>query len=1337
MTEQPNNDLGIKELSAENTSENDTVPLEPSGIAQFVEHNRCRRYLNQRVDPEPEADARRWTEAFGTMNIALLGKGGEFEADQVEALADNAARILGPELADRSKSVVPDVDIDETWVDSARGRREQLTAAVEEAATLSTSGEQTYILLYQAPLSGTIGEQPVYGDVDCIALAPADAVNSDASDGTESDVVARVIDCKSAEEEQPFHRVQVAVYCELFKQTLDEEPCDAACRIEPSVLTQTHAAADNQALSPFELPIFSHAEWQLAISQMLSEPSPVTDALDSDLENLEFSIDQVCNNCAYREACATRAVESPQQSQSLAMLGLNASSQRALREAGVRSLHDLATLCQPQRKTTPMDDPPQLDVDPGLRRTLEEHIPVPVHELVLRAQALYAEIQPVYPEYDFPPAIPGNDWVPLPDDRYVGWGNIDDAEPGELIHVALFVRPDSAINRIAALGACVTAGNFDEDVTIGEVIEAVPDDESLAADLEQDLLDRFLSRLFNAVEQVATDLGDPEQAVPHFYTYSDHELNAFIDGLERHSKSLDHARAFRDLCSLHKDGHTSVDQSMVTPVQPVINEYFALTSISKGLLAAVDQFDAKWTIEDFDPPGERPNAPLLRNIFHKQFLNDRVPYFRDGKRIHLHVGRGPLAEGPAADAVDRDNPDPDGWYRIRKRSGGQFPIEYLWAALPQHPDDDQPRLNPDVADEWATDDEHRALYRMEISRFYYRTDDGDEPIQRADVEYLVERLSYALQRLVEAIPYKDVYHPKEPLDVTQLDSFELPVGGLPDAARDFLRIEAGARREQTIKQYRNSPRDRVRGGRSLPIQCTDHSIADDGTLTITGELAYDALFADTATAAKVAQRIRVHGSNGAGGGSWRVLTRLASTPRTTDDDITSGRPEASIDTAEEIKHSPPVVIDELDPKTGTVVLTAMPHRFQRYGSRFRVDHCGWQTPTGSNLEDPEQPPADRDGYIAQRSPVQINTGDVYLLDPMVDDFGAPKADRALRPDTIKHNALWHHLQTHQQTGRLPPVDVAPSADIEEFLEKLDAANPRLAPNEAQRQFITAINRPIVPLQGPPGTGKTRGATAPALLARAYARSSNNQSFTGLVVGPSHEAVDATLSGVADRLDDWLGTHDTLKDLKLIRVLPTAPAETAERVDTDMPNVDVTYCAYHSEDGTTTLRRLANAMDPGTTSGISQQLLFATPSTLYQVINTVAKTSATIDGKSAPDAMRHPPGLADVVCLDEASMLSLPKLFLATSVLKPTGQTLLVGDHRQLATVTEHDWEQTRRKPIDDLQVAQSVIEYFRELISSTEVSATSAGGGDVRQTSLSRFSMGGDNRDTIGGSNDE
>jgi hypothetical protein len=1297
-------------------------PLDPSGIAQFVKHDRCPRYIKQRVDPGDEPNARDWREAFGLMNVALLGNGQEFEAKQVEALATQATKIIGPALDDQSKAGVPDIPVDEQWADSTRGRADQLRTAVADAKALSTTTDVCpYILCYQAPLGGKIGIEDIWGEADCLVLAPAAATPDDdtpSSPATHVEtetaaVTARVIDIKSASEQQPAHRIQVAVYSRLLEQTLAKEPTPD-CRIETSVLTQATAADPGTSLHPFDLPTFRRAEWELFVERLLAADGPIDEALTDDLADLPFTLDQVCDNCAYREACATRAVEDPTDPASLAVLGFGASVQRALRNAGITTLRELSDLLPRLEHPQPTDDPPTLDLPSDQRRTLEEALPGPIHETVQRAQALRGELDPDYPAARRPPALPGTDWVPLPDDRCTGWSNIEDAEPGELIHVALFVRPDSAINRIAALGGCVYAEAHDEYLTIGEVIDAVPDDPDVADEVERDLFERFLGQLFDAIEAVARELGDPSESVVHCYTFSDHERETLAEGLDRHADTLDRARALRALCSLHRDGHTDVDQSMVSAVQPVVNDHFALQYPSQSLLNVVDQFVPNWTIEAFDPLDARPDDPPLRAIFREQFLNERVPYLTAEPGIRLHLGRGPLAEGPAPAAADTDAdaPSPDGWYPIRKRAGGQFPIEYIWAVTPKHPDESTPRLTPDLVEEWAIDDEHEPLYRQEIQRFSARTNDGEEPLQRGDVEYLVERLSYALLRLVDAIPYKDTYHEKAPLDATQLDTFELPVANLPDACRDYLGMEFGAQRDATEDHYRQSLRKRARTGRSIPIRCTGYEHNDDGSLTITGELAYNTLFEDTATARQVASQARVRGGAGPGGGSWRVLTRLTPEPETqlfdadrnplTRDNDASARDytAAGVEAAADIKHSPPVLVDQFDQQAGTVTLTAFPHRFQCNGSRFRVDHCGWASPTGSNVEDPDASPATRSGYVAGRAPVRIDTGEVFMLDPMVDDLSAPKAERALSPDTIGQNALWSHLQSVHRTSRQLPVQVCSESGIEQFLQTMADADACLEPNEHQEAFIRAIDRPLVPLQGPPGTGKTSGATAPALLARAFARASAERSFFAVAVAPSHEAVDALLDGVVDVLGDWRTSTGGLADLDLVRVLPSPPPRKRDRVDATTPTVDVTYCNYNADAGETRLQALAEDIytptdDPDTDP--TQCILFATPATLYKVLGVVADTIPAIDEDSAPAAMRHDEGLADVVCIDEASMLDLPQLFLAGSALTPRGQTLLVGDHRQLATVTQVDWTDTLRKPLADLQAYQSALDYVRLL----------------------------------------
>jgi uncharacterized protein len=365
-----------------------------------------------------------------------------------------------------------------------------------------------------------------------------------------------------------------------------------------------------------------------------------------------------------------------------------------------------------------------------------------------------------------------------------------------------------------------------------------------------------------------------------------------------------------------------------------------------------------------------------------------------------------------------------------------------------------------------------------------------------------------------------------------------------------------------------------------------------------------------------------------------------------------------------------------------------------------------------------------------------------MLDPMIDDFGAQKTDYALQPTTIEKNVLWQHLQRIRQGESLPHDDgtVVEPAGIEDFLGKLADAEQCLEPNADQTPFIRAVDRSLVPLHGPPGTGKTSGATAPALLARAYARAQQNESFVGIVVAPSHEAVDAVLDGTTAFLDDWRQTESGLDRLQLVRVLPSTPPSPGDRVDDTTTSVDVTYANYHSQEGEKTLQALTDEMFTSTAAetAVSQTLLFITPSTLYRTLGIIAEQRSEINGESAPAAMRYEAGIADVVCVDEASMLDIPQWLLAGSVLKPDGQSLLVGDHRQLATITETEWEETLRKPLAETKAYLSALEYVHCLNDTVPVDSetkdtdhstvypTTDGGTpelDAEQSQLSGFGM--------------
>jgi len=1311
-------------------------PLDPSILAQFIKHDRCPRYLAQAVDPDGESQARNWSEAFGLLNLSLLGDGKVTEAEQVEQIAQHASIIIAPDPPDdTSVPGHPHLEIDKTWNDPAslRPPAQQIRDAVRRAATLESSDDRPpYVLLYQPPLRGEINNLAVSGSADLIALAPANAVGSDivetrsvstdsptdasitedrqseqvvpnggGGENSTPDVVARVIDIKSAHEEQAAHRVQVGIYCSLLEMTFDRsDELNVSCRIGGAICIK-----ESTATTPFELDGFRQAEWQLFVRELLDDGGAVDRALDYDISDTPFAISQVCNNCNFKEACSVRAVEQVQSPASLALLGLPPDTQRRLCNLGIDSLAAFADLLPRDQSPTPTDTPDLTSLDSELLIELEQALPGPTHEYIQKAQAIRGEYDPQYPAYPWPPALKGRGFVPLPNDAHARWGNLADKGTGDLIHVALIIRPDSTIDRVASLGACVTAENYDGYETMGEVIDAIPDDAAASSTAERELLKRFLENLFTTIESVASDIGDSTNAALHFYTYTTYAEEALIDALDRHL-DCGVVQGMRDLLSLRADARHNTDQTICSTVLPIINNHFALLAPSRGLLSVVEQFDSDWHMDKFDPPSNRPDAPRLRVTFSHKFLNRRLPLVDQGDHVRV-------------DLSDELLSDPYGWSAIRKRNGAQFPLEYIWAVTPENSDDDTPRLTTSVIGEWGLDEENRSAYEREIEQIRARSAQSEDRVRREDVTYLLERLAFALVTLVDNIPFKNNFIEKQPLDTTQLDQFSIGGRGLSATLRDYLGMEFGARCEEVESLYRQPLRIRLRTGRSLPVRCVDYTVRDDGTLIIDGELAYETV-ADSEVADGLRQRLRASGSDedSAGGGSWRVLTPLVPI---SEDSVNKDLTESSIDTTQsqsatlypttvpsprgprtnytecleqptDIRKSPPGMIEEIDIESGSISLRVFPHQFQKQGSRFRRDHRDWVTPTAGKEKGPESseetPP-----------PVAIITDGLYVLDPMIDDFSSPKADNALRPDTISANALYQDIQTVRETGNTPPCGAFPMDPVDSMIDRLINSPDVLTPTADQRAFIKEVIHGIVLLQGPPGSGKTSGAIAPAVLARAFARAQSDDPCVGIITGPSHTAVDGVLDDVASQLAHYRAAWgDFLPDLELIRVLPGDPDDMS--LNTEAESIDPTYCSYATDTGSTQLSSIAgkycSPQHRQTDDSIPAPcLLFATPSTLSQSLKIIAETLDTIDGKSAPAAMRHTPGLVDFLCVDEASMLDLPRLMLAGSTLRREGQALLVGDYRQLSTVQQHDWASERRRPIITQQPHLSSLDYFR------------------------------------------
>ena len=63
-------------------------------------------------------------------------------------------------------------------------------------------------------------------------------------------------------------------------------------------------------------------------------------------------------------------------------------------------------------------------------------------------------------------------------------------------------------------------------------------------------------------------------------------------------------------------------------------------------------------------------------------------------------------------------------------------------------------------------------------------------------------------------------------------------------------------------------------------------------------------------------------------------------------------------------------------------------------------------------------------------------------------------------------------------------------------------------------------------------------------------------------------------------------------------------------------------------------------------------------------------------------------------LDEASQMSLPEAIMASLPLKDKGQAIIVGDHRQMPPIVQHDWLRETSRTFQEFRAYESVFIAF-------------------------------------------
>ncbi|MBA4191249.1 MAG: hypothetical protein C0467_24980 [Planctomycetaceae bacterium] len=318
--------------------------------------------------------------------------------------------------------------------------------------------------------------------------------------------------------------------------------------------------------------------------------------------------------------------------------------------------------------------------------------------------------------------------------------------------------------------------------------------------------------------------------------------------------------------------------------------------------------------------------------------------------------------------------------------------------------------------------------------------------------------------------------------------------------------------------------------------------------------------------------------------------------------------------------------------------------------------------------------AEEDRYLlssgASRKAETLFERGYATLDESVSDYVAGRVDDRLQNPS--HAYAWFD-PIHPRTPEMTPL--LPESRCEALRSVLDAfrlppANLYPASPDQAQAVIDGLNTRIQLIQGPPGTGKTT-TTAMAVLLRVLARGKPGQLV--LLSAHTHTALDNLL----ERIDRYLKPF----------------AEHA--ASTEQKPLRVKLVKVHTNDATQHVVSGSVENLPVAMLARKKKLAELTSGAVLVVGGT---TAGLLKLATAVEKLKDSALLASLLVVDEASMMVFPHFLALATLVEPTGQVLLTGDHRQLAPITAHDWETEDRPPMVLYQPFASAYDAVRRII---------------------------------------
>lgn len=296
--------------------------------------------------------------------------------------------------------------------------------------------------------------------------------------------------------------------------------------------------------------------------------------------------------------------------------------------------------------------------------------------------------------------------------------------------------------------------------------------------------------------------------------------------------------------------------------------------------------------------------------------------------------------------------------------------------------------------------------------------------------------------------------------------------------------------------------------------------------------------------------------------------------------------------------------------------------------------------------------------------------DVATIDESPSDYVAGRVENRLNDAAGTPATSWLD-PTGPQVPAAPTVAADALADLRTILDAFRDDNDHSLDGDQIDAIVDGTGARVQLLQGPPGTGKT-ATTAVATLARILLRRRPGDVL--LVAATTHTAVDNLLERITRVRPHLIEAADAQG-----RALP--PVHVARIVD-DLAD------PYGGADGAVLSRSSVGAV-----RGLAADNVVV----LGGTTNGVLKIAHTLRNRF--------PTFPELV-VDEASMMQFPHFLALATLAANDGFVLLAGDHRQLAPILAHDWDNEDRPPVEVYQPHLSAYESISALAALPQITDT-------------------------------